>query len=417
VANTQTNLTPLSRFYREPLTALMNRYYEKLAQLAKKRDMPVAWISTMVPIELINAAGLFPFYPENYAALCASRGKSKDLIAVAESKGISRDLCGYATCNIGSVLSDEWAFGKGGVPLPDVLIATRLTCNIHIGWFQYLSRRLQVPLFIMDAPYRSSAGYEEKDVAYFIDQLKRLVAFIEEKAGRPISREKLEEVMTNSDQASLYWAEISTSRKTIPSPLASNDVFSLMFPMVTLAGKEEAVTFFKMVAEEIKRRGESNAQDSGNKLENKPGKEKYRFIWDLFPPWHDMKLWKIFDDAGVVFVIDFYADAFSGRLTKSDPYLSLADKYLFNPSLQRGIVAKRDLVEKVAREYHLDGAVFMSNRACRYFSLGQLDLADYVRNELGLPVLFFEGDHMDPNHYTRGSVERLVYPFLEMLKE
>ena len=183
--------------------------------------------------------------------------------------------------------------------------------------------------------------------------------------------------------------------------------------MVTLAGKEEAVTFFKIVSEEIKRREAAKARDP----ENKPIKERYRFIWDLFPPWHDMKLWKIFDDAGVVFVIDFYADAFSGRLTKSDPYLSLADKYLFNQSLQRGIVAKRDLVEKVAREYHLDGAVFMSNRACRYFSLGQLDLADYVRNELGLPVLFFEGDHMDPNHYTRGSVERLVYPFLEMLKE
>lgn len=128
-----------------------------------------------------------------------------------------------------------------------------------------------------------------------------------------------------------------------------------------------------------------------------------------------MKLWKIFDEAGAVFVIDFYADAFSGRLTRKDPYLSLADKYLFNPSLQRGIADKRDLIERVAGEYHLDGAVFMSNRSCRYFSLGQLDLASFVRNELGLPVLFFEGDHMDPSHYSRESVERQVHPFLEAL--
>jgi benzoyl-CoA reductase/2-hydroxyglutaryl-CoA dehydratase subunit BcrC/BadD/HgdB len=402
-----TNDDSLSRFYRRPLTDLMNRYYEKLAQLAKRRDMPVAWITTMVPIELLNAAGLFPFYPENYAALCAARGRSKDLIGVAESKEISRDLCGYATCNIGSVLMDEWASGKGEVPLPDMLIATRLTCNIHIGWWQYLSRRLQVPLFIMDAPYRSSARYEEKDIEYFVLQLRRLVAFIEEKAGNPISGTRLEEVMALSDQASLYWGEISESRQTIPSPLASNDVFSLMFPMVTLAGTEDAVTFFKMVAEEIRRRAAGDAPH--------PGKERYRLIWDLFPPWHDMKLWKIFDEAGATFVIDFYADAFSGRLTKSDPYRSLADKYLFNPSLQRGIAAKRDLIEKVARDYHLDGAVFMSNRSCRYFSLGQLDLASHVRNELGLPVLFFEGDHMDPSHYSRESVERQVYPFLEGL--
>lgn len=398
---------PLSRFYREPLTALMNRYYERLPQLAKRRDVPVAWITTMVPIELLNAAGLFPFYPENYAALCAARGRSKDLIPIAASKDISRDLCGYATCNIGSVLSDEWASGKGGVPLPDVLIATRLTCNIHIGWWQYLSRRLQVPLFIMDAPYRSSGGYEERDVEYFVLQLKRLVAFIEKTAGRPIRQERLEKVMTLSDQASSYWGEISESRKTIPSPLASNDVFSLMFPMVTLAGTEEAVTFFERVALEIRRRLAGKAPP--------PGKERYRLIWDLFPPWHDMKLWKIFDEAGAVFVIDFYADAFSGRLTRSDPYSSLADKYLFNPSLQRGIADKRDLIERVAGEYHLDGAVFMSNRSCRYFSLGQLDLASFVRNELGLPVLFFEGDHMDQSHYSRESVERQVHPFLEGL--
>jgi len=398
---------PLSRFYRKPLTALMNQYYEKLAQLAKRRDRPVAWITTMVPIEILNAAGLFPFYPENYAALCAARGRSKDLIHAAASKDISRDLCGYATCNIGSVLTDEWASGKGEVPLPDVLIATRLTCNIHIGWWQYLSRRLQVPLFIMDAPYRTSARYEEKDIEYFVLQLKRLVAFVEEKAGNPISKARFEEVMSLSDQASLYWGEISESRKTIPSPLASNDVFSLMFPMVTLAGTEDAVTFFKSVAEEIRKRTAGKTPDSK--------KERFRLIWDLFPPWHDMKLWKIFDEAGAVFVIDFYADAFSGRLTKSDPYLSLADKYLYNPSLQRGIAAKRDLVERVSRDYHLDGAVFMSNRSCRYFSLGQLDLASFVRKELGLPVLFFEGDHMDPTHYSREAVERQVHPFLEGL--
>ena len=93
---------PLSRFYRTPLTELMNRYYGKLAQLAENRDVPVAWITTMVPIELVNAAGLFPFYPENYAALCAARGRSNDLIHTAASNGVSRDLCGYSTCTTGT---------------------------------------------------------------------------------------------------------------------------------------------------------------------------------------------------------------------------------------------------------------------------------------------------------------------------
>jgi len=143
---------PLSRFYRKPLNELMDAYYTGLAKLEQNRSQPVAWITTMVPIEVVNAAGVFPFYPENYSALCAARGVNDKLIRVAEKKGIPRDLCGYATCNIGSVLSGEWAFGQGGVPKPDCLIATRMTCNIHLNWFAYISRTYQVPFSLWMHP-------------------------------------------------------------------------------------------------------------------------------------------------------------------------------------------------------------------------------------------------------------------------
>jgi len=400
---------PLSKFYREPLNALMDDYYKKLAALEKDRTQPVAWITTMVPIEILNAAGIYPFYPENYAALCAARGVASDLIHVAETKGISRDICGYATCNIGSIYSGQWAFGKGGVPMPDLLIATRLTCNLHLTWFTYLSRHLNVPLFFMDAPYRPGGAYEERDVKYFISQLKRLIEFIEEHTDRSFSIDKLQEVLELSDQATIYWSEISLSRKETPSPLGSKDVFSLMFPMVTLAGKPEAVTFYRDLSEEVNRRISSG--------ENVPGKEKYRLIWDLFPPWHDMKLWNIFDDAGAVFVIDFYADAFSGRLNDPDPFQSIVGKYLFNPSVQRGIDDKRKKIENLAKDFHLDGAVFMSNKACRYMSIGQMDMAAYIRDRMNLRVLVFDGDHMDPNGYSRENVERQIHSFLELLSQ
>jgi len=398
---------PMSAYYRKPLQAVMDAYYGALGGLEKKRDQPVAWITTMVPIEILTAAGIFPFYPENYAALCAARGKSGDLIKRAELNKVPRDLCGYATCNIGSVISGEWAFGEGGVPLPDLLIATRLTCNIHINWWTYLSRYLNVPLFIMDAPYRSSAGYQERDLQYFLQQLRRLVAFIRESTSLSISDTRLEEVMHLSDEASRHWRDISLSRRHIPSPLASKDVFSLMFPMVTLAGTQEAAAFYADVSAEIKRRLAAPQIDASG--------ERCRLIWDLFPPWHDMGLWKLFDRAGAVFVVDFYADAFSGRLTRPDPYLSLADKYLYNPSLQRGILDKKSAITRLVREFHLDGAVFMSNRSCRYFSLGQLDLAAYIRDHLELPVLYFEGDHMDPAHYARSQIEEQIGAFLEIL--
>lgn len=142
-----------------------------------------------------------------------------------------------------------------------------------------------------------------------------------------------------------------------------------------------------------------------------------RLIWDLFPPWHDMKLWNRFDDAGAVFVTDLYADAFSGRLTNPDIYLSLVEKYLNNTSLERGVVDKVNKFERLVKDFSLDGAVFMSNRSCRYFSLNQLDLMAFVRDRLELPVLFFEGDHMNPNRYDREIVLRQIEIFLEVLSQ
>ncbi len=405
----KTSPGPLNRFYRQPLNELMDTYYKGLAKLEHERSQPVAWISTMVPIEVLNAAGVFPFYPENYSAMCAARGVNDKLIQYAEANGIPRDLCGYATCNIGSVVSGEWAFGQGGVPKPDCLIATRMTCNIHLNWFTYVSRTYQVPLFIMDAPYRTGADYSREDIAYFEEQLKRLIDFLEQTTGKLFSQDRLREVLALSDRASSLWSEISLARKTIPSPLGSKDVFSLMFPMVTLAGLPEAVAFYELIAGEVKRRV---AQEIGD-----APFEKYRLIWDLFPPWHDLKLWKLFDEAGAVFVIDFYADAFSGSLADPDPFKALANKYLFNPSLQRGIGDKRAMIKQLSSDFHLDGAVFMSNRSCRYFSLGQMGLATYIREHLGLSVFSFEGDHMDPNRYDRENVENKIQAFLEILAQ
>ncbi len=400
---------PLSKFYREPLRNLMNDYYKRLAGLEEKRAKPVAWITAIVPIEVVHAAGIVPFYPENYSALCAARGVAGDLIHIAEARGIPRDLCGYATCNIGSMISGQGAFGKGGLPRPDMLISTRMTCNIHLTWFTYVSQYYQVPLFIMDAPYRTGGAYEEQDIQFFIQQLKRLVKFMEEQTGRVMNPNHLRRALDYSDKAALAWQDISLSRKNIPSLLESRDVFSLMNPMVNLAGMPEATSFYEYIAQEVRRRLAAG--------DGKEKKEKYRLIWDLFPPWHDLKLLEVFDEAGAVFVIDLYADSFSGPLNNPDPYMALAEKYLFHESIQRGVADKRRIFEKLFREYKLDGAVFMSNRSCRYESLNQLDLASYVREHLKKPALLFEGDHMDPNHYSRETIVTQVQTFLHILNQ
>ena len=179
--------------------------------------------------------------------------------------------------------------------------------------------------------------------------------------------------------------------------------------MVTLAGRPEAVSFYRDLAKELKRRVALGEGESKN--------ERFRLMYDKFPPWHDMKMWNHFDEAGAVFVVDFYCDAFSGRLSNPDPNMALVKKSLYNPDLQIGIEGYRKRIENNVRDYSVDGAVFMSNKSCRYFSLGQFDLASYIRNDLGIPVLVFDGDHMDSDRHSKEMIFNQIELFLEMLSK
>jgi benzoyl-CoA reductase/2-hydroxyglutaryl-CoA dehydratase subunit BcrC/BadD/HgdB len=85
--------------------------------------------------------------------------------------------------------------------------------------------------------------------------------------------------------------------------------------------------------------------------------------------------------------------------------------------LQRGIEDKKKKIDKLVQDFHLDAAVFMSNRSCRYFSLGQFGLAAFMRDQLKLPVLSIEGDHMDPQRYVKESVVKNINTFLEVLSQ
>jgi benzoyl-CoA reductase/2-hydroxyglutaryl-CoA dehydratase subunit BcrC/BadD/HgdB len=66
-------------------------------------------------------------------------------------------------------------------------------------------------------------------------------------------------------------------------------------------------------------------------------------------------------------------------------------------------------------DYKIDGAVFHSNRACRYESTGQFLVVNFLKKELDLPVLIFESDHVDPTKYSKSLLDKKINTYLEML--
>ena len=134
------------------LGALNEKYYEGLAT-AKERGVPVVWITSMAPVEMIYAFDGIPFFPENYAALCSSRKVAAELCEAGESRGYSQDLCAYALCTFGVMHEKRGALGDEGPPAPDILLATEAAFATPPKWWEAMQRYYECPLFIIDAVY------------------------------------------------------------------------------------------------------------------------------------------------------------------------------------------------------------------------------------------------------------------------
>ncbi|MBM3156714.1 MAG: 2-hydroxyacyl-CoA dehydratase [Chloroflexi bacterium] len=389
------------------LGTLNEIYYRDLAN-AKQQGRPVVWITSMTPIELVYAFDGIPFFPENYAALCSSRKVAEDLCKAGEARGYSQDLCAYALCTFGVMFEKRGALGDEGPPAPDILLATEGACMTHPKWWEAMQRHYKCPMIIIDAAYTvDSDTLSPRHREYYASELKEAVRLMEKYTNKKLGAAKLHEVVINSDQASALWDEIDDMRAAAPTPISQIDVFTCLFPLVTLKGTKEAVEFYKQLRDEVKMR-----------VDNKVGfvpDEKFRLIWDMFPIYHNMRLLNYFAEFGAAFVTDLYGNAFSGRLNADDPYGSLADRYL-SFFMRAASCGKAELYKKRIKKYHVDGIVFHSNRCCRCFTAEQPDIGCILRDELGLPSLMFEGNMVDPRGYNDAQVRAKIESFMEMLE-
>jgi benzoyl-CoA reductase/2-hydroxyglutaryl-CoA dehydratase subunit BcrC/BadD/HgdB len=391
----------------EKLGKLMADYYTESAMI-KAQKKPVAWLSSVAPVEVCYTMDVFPVYPENYGTMCAARKLSAEFCAAAEAKGFSTDLCSYALNNLGSIYLNKGPFMGQGLPEPDLLIATEHACLSMAKWWEELSRHFNVPLYIVDAALPVGEDLSLHHINYFAEQLKELMEFVEEHTGNKFDMDKFKEVLGYSDEASRLFLEIGGLRKTVPSPISPIEIFTNMFPIVTLAGKKEAVEFYNELYDEI--------SELAKRKESAVPNEKYRLLWDLFPIWYNLNLFKYIEEKGGVVVADVYATTFGGRVDISRPFEGLAERYVGNPLLSYGVQQKTELYKQMIKEYHVDGVIFHSNRSCRMASMGQYDVKQGIYEDLGIPGAIFESDFVDPRSYSDEQVKDTLDSFFEILE-
>lgn len=388
------------------LHRLMKLHYG-YARFAPKLGKKIAWVTSGGPVEPLYAAGIVPVYPENHGAMCGAFRMGPKLCEQAEDMGFSRDVCSYARCDIACAVNGSGPIG--GLPKPDLLICCNNICGTVTKWYEVLADHFNVPLVLIDTPYLHDGQVNAHTIRYVRDQFDDLIATIENVAGRRFSERKLRRRMELSLECVQAWQRILAYCRNRPAPISCFDAFAHMFPIVTLRGTKWATRYYKHLETEIQRRVDQGFGAVRN--------ERIRLLWDNLPIWYEIRhLFRHLASRGVCLVADTYTNAWTlDNLDGERSLDSMAEAYT-TIYLNIGMRKRYDQTAELAQLFDVDGVLMHSNRSCKPYSFGQLDIQRIVRQELDLPCLLVEADMTDSRSYARDQVQARLDAFIETIE-
>jgi benzoyl-CoA reductase/2-hydroxyglutaryl-CoA dehydratase subunit BcrC/BadD/HgdB len=367
--------------------------------------VPVAWVTSGFPVEILRPLGFHVVYPENHAAMCGVVRMVTRLSDAVEKEGYSRDLCSYARTDLGSVATGETPAGR--LPRPDLLACCTNICQTVLYWYRALAERLKVPLVLVDTPFVYGES-KPHHLAYVRDQLAELVEAAERVAGRKVDPAELSEATRLAKEGTRLWAACLATGKHRPAPWTGIDGFFHMAPIVALRGTEECNAYYRILRDELEdraRRGIGGIRE-----------ERHRLLWDNLPIWFATReISTLLAGRGFNFVCTSYTNAWAEagmRTDPADPIGSAAVAYT-HIILNQDLRNRMGILSRLAREYQADGAVLHSDRSCKPYSIGQVDLKERLARELGIRVLLLEADHNDPRAYASEQGENRLTAFME----
>lgn len=402
----------------------------------EEENRQVAWCMVGVPPELLKAFDVEWEWPENFGTLCASRMVALNFIEEAESEGYSPEICSYVNNTLGFC---KRCLETGGSPpeldqvrgmrKPSFLLGSGVTCEPRYKWFQAVATRyFQVPVHSFDplSPPWDADLNDPRVEKHYVEQLRRdlqgQVAFLEEQTGKKLEKDRLRNIMKLSQEALWYWYQVLQMRRAVPAPMGSTDYFIAIIPQMYMLGEKEAVDFYREMFHEVRKRVELG--------EGVVDEENYRLIFFGLPPWYNLGMFNYLESQGAVVVYESVYNVGEWReLELNDPLEALVQRTWKKAyrAWQRGAETMPEtcelsavgnftgsnLLEELAREFKLDGAICHQTRSCRALSFGHVHTRNRLA-ELGIPSLIFESDMADPRHWSDAQVKTRLHAFLEV---
>ncbi len=383
------------------LKELLSTYYRSLG----RRESPLAWCTSVGPVELLRSFGYQVYFPENHGALIGAKRLGSRFIPEAGRAGFSPEICSYLTSDVGAFLLGETplaAHGLDRVPAPDVLVYNTSQCRDVKEWFAFYADKYHVPLVGIETP-RDIDDVDEPLLNYLESAWKKLVVALEGVSGRRFDPERFAATVDLSGQACRLWQEFLETNRARPALHDFIEHIILMAPVVVLRGDKNALIFYRDLLSEV-----ASAEAGAFK-------EDYRFYWEGMPIWGKLRfLADLFARHNVRMIASTYCHSWAFAFDGSDPLRSSVDAYgrIF---IARSQQVKFDYLQDMCRKFSIDAMLFHDAKTCSANTNSRYGIPGKLVSQAGIPTLTFYGDLVDLRHFSEAEFTLRFEAFIEQL--
>jgi benzoyl-CoA reductase/2-hydroxyglutaryl-CoA dehydratase subunit BcrC/BadD/HgdB len=376
----------------QSLDYFVEAYDRRIDQLKEERSNGrkiVGIFCLFVPDEVIFATGA------DRIVLC---GGKTDTIAVAE-QSLPRNICPLIKSSYGAVI-DACCGGALACPhvgLIDIIVA-EATCDGKKKMYELLPA--YIPTYVLDLPQKPDSP---DALAYFLGELKKFGAFMEQLTGNALREEALRREIHSSNDTRRVVHRLFALRRRDPPPISGTQVLRVMQRQFFLSPDRF-------------REGVRQLCDELEKITPEPGTGPRVMIAGCPMAAGNTKMAEIIEAKGGTIVVEESCTgtrSFWDLVDESkDPWTALAERYLaipcacMTPNDQR--IAR---IVELAKLYDVDGVVYYTLQFCHAYNIERLRVQQALKQEK-IPMLAIESD------YGNSDAEQIgirVEAFMEMI--
>jgi len=368
---------------------LADRFLADIEPLKVAGTLVVGLYCTYAPVELVRAAGAVP------VGLC---GKKQEPIPAAE-RTLPASLCPLIKSSYGYAVTDTCPYFAAS----DLLVG-ETTCDGKKKMYEFLGRIK--PLHLMQLPAMVGPAQD----AYWLGEVRRFKAFLEERTGRTITDAALaEEIAVQNAVRRLLHKVLATSRAAAV-PLSGLDAMLVTEARSFTADPNAYAAVLRELLAEVEAMAASGASFA-------PAGARRILLTGCPVGRGSDKLVRLVEQCGGVVVASENCSGvkgFDGLVDETgDPLAAIARRYLRIPcSVMTPNAGRLALLDELVQAMRPHGVIDLTWQFCHTYNVESPIVADHLRDRHGLPTLHIETNYADAD---TEQLRTRVEAFLEIL--